>query len=143
MAPGCKPGGLTPYVGSNPTPCTISKDEVGRMKDEGAAKWRLFHPSSFILHLLPGGSSSVGRASAFQAEGREFEPRLPLHTFRVVVRGRRKSSKKTRPRSSGVERLLGKEEVMSSNLIAGSIQTDVLHHTNFIKRPSHNEQGEI
>ena len=22
MAPGCKPGGLTPYVGSNPTPCT-------------------------------------------------------------------------------------------------------------------------
>jgi hypothetical protein len=26
-----------------------------------------------------------------------------------------------RPRSSGVERLLGKEEVMSSNLIAGSI----------------------
>jgi hypothetical protein len=26
------------------------------------------------------------------------------------------------PRSSGVERLLGKEEVMSSNLIAGSIK---------------------
>ena len=25
------------------------------------------------------GSSSVDRASAFQAEGREFEPRLPLH----------------------------------------------------------------
>ncbi len=29
-----------------------------------------------------------------------------------------------RPRSSGVERLLGKEEVMSSNLIAGSIVTN-------------------
>ena len=28
----------------------------------------------------------------------------------------------TGPRSSGVERLLGKEEVMSSNLIAGSIE---------------------
>ena len=28
-----------------------------------------------------GGSSSVGRASAFQAEGREFEPRLPLQIF--------------------------------------------------------------
>ncbi len=27
---------------------------------------------------LPSGSSSVGRASASQAEGREFEPRLPL-----------------------------------------------------------------
>ena len=26
------------------------------------------------------GSSSVGRASAFQAECREFEPRLPLQT---------------------------------------------------------------
>ncbi len=23
MAPGCKPGGLTPYAGSNPAPCTI------------------------------------------------------------------------------------------------------------------------
>src|SRR5690606_14982946 len=48
-APGCKPGRRKPYVGSNPTPCTTS------------------------------GSSSVGRASAFQAECREFESRLPLH----------------------------------------------------------------
>jgi hypothetical protein len=61
-----------------------------------------------------GGSSSVGRASAFQAEGREFEPRLPLHSSRRDAR-----KFETRPRSSGVERLLGKEEVMSSNLIAG------------------------
>ena len=29
------------------------------------------------------GSSSVDRASAFQAEGREFEPRLPLYKERV------------------------------------------------------------
>ena len=28
-----------------------------------------------------GGSSSVGRAAAFQAACREFEPRLPLHSF--------------------------------------------------------------
>jgi hypothetical protein len=28
-----------------------------------------------------GGSSSVGRASAFQAEGRGFDPRFPLHCF--------------------------------------------------------------
>ena len=86
MAPGCKPGGLTPYVGSNPTPCTGND---------------------------LGGCSSVGRASAFQAEGREFESRRPLQielAFDV----------EPRPRSSGVERLLGKEEVMSSNLIAGS-----------------------
>ena len=29
------------------------------------------------------GSSSVGRAIAFQAIGREFEPRLPLQIFKV------------------------------------------------------------
>ena len=54
------------------------------------------------------GSSSVGRASAFQAEGREFESRLPLNIER-------------RSRcSSGVERFLGKEEVTSSILVIGS-----------------------
>ena len=51
------------------------------------------------------GSSSVGRASAFQAEGRGFEPRLPLQL---------------RQCSSGVERFLGKEEVASSILATGS-----------------------
>jgi hypothetical protein len=34
MAPGCKPGGLTPYVGSNPTPCT-SEIADGRISDYG------------------------------------------------------------------------------------------------------------
>ena len=63
-----------------------------------------------------GGCSSVGRASAFQAEGREFESRRPLQIFDELLSD-------LRPRSSGVERLLGKEEVMSSNLIAGSIET--------------------
>jgi hypothetical protein len=52
------------------------------------------------------GSSSVGRASAFQAECRGFEPRLPLFF-------------KMRPRSSGAEHFLGKEGVHSSNLCAG------------------------
>ena len=61
---------------------------------------------TFFLELNCG-SSSVGRASAFQAEGRGFEPRLPLFS----------------QCSSGVERFLGKEEVMSSNLITGSIFT--------------------
>ena len=54
---------------------------------------------------LKSGSSSVGRASAFQAEGRGFEPRLPLQL---------------RQCSSGVERFLGKEEVASSILATGS-----------------------
>ncbi len=58
-------------------------------------------------------SSSVGRASAFQAEGREFEPRLSLHLF--------KGAFMHRPSSSGVERFLGKEEGMGSNPISGSI----------------------
>jgi hypothetical protein len=49
----------------------------------------------------------------------------------VVPEGAEEQQLKTRPRSSGVERLLGKEEVMSSNLIAGSIQTDGLHHITF------------
>ncbi len=34
--------------------------------------------SPFHFNFASGGSSSVGRASAFQAECREFEPRLPL-----------------------------------------------------------------
>ena len=45
--------------------------------------------SCFSPHLILftpfalSGSSSVGRASAFQAECREFEPRLPLHFLKV------------------------------------------------------------
>ena len=55
---------------------------------------------------LSSGSSSVGRASAFQAECRRFEPGLPLNKSRC---------------SSGVERFLGKEKVPSSTLGIGSI----------------------
>ena len=73
------------------------------------------HPSALSFC----GSSSVGRASAFQAEGREFEPRLPLQ-FRerfwsigfIYMRCFR---------SSVVERILGKDEVKSSILFGSSI----------------------
>ena len=41
------------------------------------------------IHLLPrkflSGSSSVDRALAFQAKGREFEPRLPLNVQMRVM----------------------------------------------------------
>ena len=37
------------------------------------------NPSSPTKHKVFCGSSSVDRALAFQAEGRGFEPRLPLH----------------------------------------------------------------
>ena len=53
------------------------------------------------------GSSSVDRASAFQAEGRGFEPRLPLYFMNCLC-------------SSVVEHFLGKEEVPGSNPGIGS-----------------------
>ena len=42
------------------------------------AECREFEPRLPLFHTYFCGSSSVGRASAFQAECREFEPRLPL-----------------------------------------------------------------
>ena len=77
------------FGGSNPSSPTKSPKQTDR------------------AFALKSGSSSVGRASAFQAEGRGFEPRLPL---------------KLRQCSSGVERFLGKEEVVSSILTTGSAQ---------------------
>ena len=70
-------------------------------------------PSVVRIHLRPQicGSSSVGRAIAFQAMGREFEPRLPLQNCLC---------------SSGVEHFLGKEEVAGSNPAIGSIKNDGL-----------------
>jgi hypothetical protein len=41
--------------------------------------------SAFVCRALSG-SSSVGRAIAFQAIGREFEPRLPLRRKTAGVR---------------------------------------------------------
>jgi hypothetical protein len=55
--------------------------------------------------LMTSGSSSVGRATAFQAVGREFDPRLPLLAGRC---------------SSVVEYFLGKEEVTGSSPVIGS-----------------------
>jgi hypothetical protein len=54
------------------------------------------------------GSSSFGRAIAFQAIGGRFEPGLPLIGFKSLC-------------SSGVEHFLGKEEVGSSILLKGSV----------------------
>src|ERR1044072_4245100 len=44
----------------------------GRCRREGP------YAADRLLDFFPGGSSSVGRAAAFQAACREFEPRLPL-----------------------------------------------------------------
>ena len=59
------------------------------------------------------GSSSVDRASAFQAEGRGFESRLPLNEQNCLC-------------SSGVEHFLGKEEVAGSNPAIGSMTYQTL-----------------
>ena len=60
------------------------------------------------------GSSSVGRASAFQAECREFEPRLPLHAntgLRMAFEQKLSEIENNAHVAQSVERFLGKEEV--------------------------------
>ena len=81
------------------------------------SRFESYHPhnSQFIYIKIISGSSSVGRASAFQAEGRGFESRLPLEFIlsdEVFELGQC---------SSGVEHFHGKEGVASSNLAIGSI----------------------
>jgi hypothetical protein len=62
------------------------------------------------------GNSSVGRASAFQAECRGFEPRFPLHPTRSAFFPAWFQS----PNSSVAERVLGKDEVAGSIPALGS-----------------------
>ncbi len=60
------------------------------------------------------GVAQLARASAFQAEGRGFESRFPLQVF---------SYRQTRQAhiAQAVERILGKDEVIGSSPIVGSI----------------------
>ena len=86
-------------------------------------------PHEAKLHTR--GSSSFGRAIAFQAIGGGFEPRLPLQKSGDAAetphpaerRGilKRESEKTTSRSSSVVERFLGKEEVTSPTLVCGSL----------------------
>ncbi len=62
------------------------------------------------------GSSSVGRASAFQAECRGFDPRLPLKKITNLT----ECDFFLRRLSSAVECFLGKEEVTGSSPVVGS-----------------------
>ena len=63
-------------------------------------------PLSMECNMI-GGSSSVGRARAFQARGRGFDSRLPLLGASAHV-------------AQAVEHFLGKEEVTGSNPVVGS-----------------------
>ncbi len=64
-----------------------------------------------VVVVVVSGCSSVGRAPAFQAGGREFESRRPLHFFSLGLSSR----------GSVVEYFLGKEGVASSILAESSI----------------------
>ena len=62
------------FAGSNPALPTFYKKYLALLNLNLKFANRL--PTLFVKHKC--GSSSVGRASAFQAECREFDPRLPL-----------------------------------------------------------------
>ena len=83
---------------------------------------------------VPGGSSSVGRASAFQAEGRGFESRFPLHDPIDVPRIRaRRLSAGLKGASSNHQggvvtgRVFGSEEGRSSSGRAGGVGIHEAH----------------
>ncbi len=74
--------------------------------------------------MTVGGSSSAGRASAFQAEGRGFDPRLPLQPQSSVRTGCFRWDGGSRAHvAQSVERVLGKDEVSGSIPLVGSIRT--------------------
>jgi hypothetical protein len=92
--------GSSPIVSSNSALESMMCLRVGKMKahvndggvpkrstgaDCKSAAFMLRRFESFPLHQIRG-SSSVGRASAFQAEGRGFEPRFPLQFFKLNTR---------------------------------------------------------
>ena len=65
------------YVGSNPTLPTFKLHLLQVL---------IYSMMCFVrvLNLEKSGSSSVGRATAFQAVGRGFEPRLPLMIWKLL-----------------------------------------------------------
>ena len=74
MAPGCKPGGLTPYVGSNPTPCIIWSwgGEVSSVW-AGVAQLVAHQPSKLVV----AGSSPVARSSVFNGPPGKWPGKWP------------------------------------------------------------------
>ena len=61
------------------------------------------------------GNSSVGRARAFQARGRGFESRFPLHINAETG----ENGSTVAHVAQSVEHFLGKEEVTGSNPVVG------------------------
>src|SRR5216117_3144915 len=88
---------------------------------------------SFPHHFVARGRSSVGRASAFQAEGHGFEPRRPLLVLRVA---------KARVAQS-VERVLGKDEVTGSIPVASSGNDELFKKRTLTKEYESNGKSQI
>ncbi len=82
------------------------------------------------------GVAQLARASAFQAEGRGFESRLPLAAKQLMKRSDARSG------SSGVERVLGKDEVAGSNPAQSLLPWSVAENHDPTQRDS-DGQGEI
>ena len=88
MVADCKSAGLTPYVGSNPTPTMEAGQQDGGAAGQcdGLGAVRIAEQAAPLASrpaaVQERGCSSVGRASAFQAEGRGFESRRPLLKWR-------------------------------------------------------------
>ena len=120
------------YGGSNPPPSTGPRAFT---RYGGVTDHRRFvrHPQRpLVAPARRGGSSSVGRASAFQAECRGFEPRFPLRATRPTVDAKQLASQMPCPAcqsvcgacrayvAQSVEHFLGKEEVAGSIPVVGS-----------------------
>src|SRR5204863_413763 len=88
---------------------------------------------SFPHHFVARGRSSVGRASAFQAEGHGFEPRRPLLVLRAA---------KARVAQS-VERVLGKDEVTGSIPVASSGNEELVKKRALTKEYESNGKSQI
>ena len=74
------------FGGSNPSPPTRSAGPSPPSDKDGSGALRRNENC---------GSSSVGRALAFQAKGRGFEPRLPLDAATTVARFRKRTGCRT------------------------------------------------
>jgi hypothetical protein len=67
----------------------VPRESAGRSVVDGACcgvSWLKAQGGPFGIVEPPSGCSSVGRASASQAEGREFEPRRPLRLNKAETR---------------------------------------------------------
>ena len=76
------------------------------------------------------GIAQLARASAFQAEGRGFESRFPLHITgqgEIVQSGKRRAEGCSRAHvAQSVEHVLGKDEVTGSIPVVGSTKDALL-----------------